>query len=271
MPCNVILEVNEKDDVPQQSFIYALKIRCHTDISGETSHEPIINWLEARGFYISIYCMGHEISYKSKRPHYHLHAVVFRHEAWHHKTHIQQLFKQTYKGRPYGKLALSMKLESLGDRDKLLMYPLKDQESVTQCNFNGSDVDSETLPYIQTLHTRATTLAREKLKYLEEKENKEEGKKKTYIDLVNFINAKIEEDPRWENLIQTDLEEENAEYLGKIRNLNLALFIVGCYIIDFYRLKYDSQIPWNIDRIGLRFLSSHNLILSKDIYRLLSH
>jgi len=263
---NVILEVEEKP-----SFVYALKIRCHTDISGETEFKPIINWLEARGFYISIYCHGHEISYKSKRPHWHLHAVVFRHEAWAYSTNIQQLFKQTYKGRPYGKLALSMKLESLEDRDKLLMYPLKDQEIITKYNFGGNDVDSETYHYARELFHRATALAREKRKYLEEKENKEEGKKKTYIDLVNFINVKIEEDPRWGNLIQTDLEEENAEYLGKIRNLNLALFIVGCYIVDFYRLKYDSQIPWNIDRIGLRFLSSHNLILSKDIYRLLSH
>jgi hypothetical protein len=264
---NILLEVKEKPEL----FTYAIKIRCHTDISGETDFNPIINWLESRGFYISIYCHGHEVSYKSKRPHWHLHAVVFRHEAWHHKTHIQQLFKQTYKGPPYGKHALSLKLEPLEDRDKLLMYPLKDQESVTQCNFNGSDVDSDTLPYIQTLHTQATTLAREKLKYLKDKENKEEGKKKTYIDLVNFINENIEKDPRWEALIQTDPDEENSEYLGKIKNLNLALFIVGVYIVDFYRIKYDSQIPWNIDRVGLRFLSSHNLILSKDIYRLLSH
>ena len=218
-----------------------------------------------------MYCYGQEISYKSKRPHWHLHAVVFRHEAWHHKTHIQQLFKQTYKGNPYGKLALSVKLEALEDRDKLLMYPLKDQEIITQDNFNGSDVDSETYQYVRTLHTRATTLRREKVKYLKEKENKDEGKKKTYIDLVNFINEKIEYDPRWENLIQTDPDEENGEYLGKIKNLNLALFIVGCWIIDFYRIKYDSQVPWNIDRLGLRFLSSHNLILTRDIYRLLSH
>lgn len=250
------------------SYTYGLKIRCHTDISGETDFQPILDWIEGRGFYISLYTYGQEVSFKSKRPHWHLHAILFRTEVWHHKTTIQQLFKQTYKGKPYGKMTLSMKLEAIEDRDKFLQYPLKDQDLLTQRNFNGSDADTDTFSYIKTLHAQATALAREKNKYLKEKENKDSQKKKTYKDLVDFINEKLEYDPRWPALIQTDTE--NEQYLGKIKNINLALFIVGCYIIEFYQVKFDSQIPWNLDRIGIRFLSSHNFILREDIYKLLS-
>lgn len=261
---SVTLDIQEKP----QTFNYGIKIRLHTDISGNTSFIPFLCFIKDR-FKIIKYTYGEEISHRSKRPHYHLHLLVQRGTPWTQKTPIQQLFKQNFKPEDpcdqYGKASFSMKLEDIKDEDKFLGYPLKDQETISHKNYAGMEyTEAMRLFYI------ARTIAREKKEYLIKKEKDAEKKSNTFRELSIYLDNIISIDPRWPNLIQTETEEENIEYLGKIKNITLAFWILGTCIVDFYREKYNSEIPWNIDKLIIRYLCQNNLVLSRDIYKLLS-
>jgi len=252
-------------DIKEKPNNYGLKIRLHTDISGNTSFIPFLEFIQ-KHFKIIKYTYGEEISYRSKRPHYHLHIELNRSTPWLRTTPIQQLFKQGYKGPPYGKASFSMKLEEIKDLDKFLGYPLKDQTTLDTNNFWGMEYHEAML-----LFTQARTIAREKKEYLNKKEQDLEKRSNTFRELTIYLNNQILSDSRWPNLIQEEVEEGNEEYLGKIKNITLAFWILGTYIVDFYREKYNSEIPWNIDKLIIRFLCQQKLILSRDVYKLLSH
>lgn len=250
------------------TYTYGIKIRLHTDISGNKSFLPFMFFLE-KYFTIKMWTYGEEISHRSKRPHYHLHIVVESKLPWTKTTPIQQLFKQSFKPDEkeylYGKSAFSMKLELIKDIDKFLGYPLKDQETISQKNYDGMDYTEA-----MRLYHIARTISREKKEYLIKKEQELEKRTNTFRELSIYLDNKIAEDPRWPNLIQTDVDEGNEEYLGKIKNITLSFWILGTYIVDFYREKYNSEIPWNIDKLIIRYLCQNHLVLSRDIYKLLS-
>lgn len=261
---------DENEVIASKPHQYGIKIRLFLDNSGNQQIEPFLEYLEEKKFIINRYTYGIETSLKSHRKHYHLHIEVLTHEKWCQKTPIQQTFKnwQKSKGIPYAKSALSFKIEEkIEDVEKLLMYPLKSQETLEESSYSGISH-----AYANELWIRAKQIQQEKIKYIEKKELKEETRSNTWNNLVTFLNSKIEIDPRWELLIQQSDDpdfSEDSEYLGKIKDIRKASLILGPMIIDHYIDAHDCDVPWNINKLIYKFLLQKRLILSRDLYFIL--
>ena len=261
---------DENEVIASKPLQYGIKIRVFLDNSGNQQIEPFLEYLEEKKFIIKRYTYGEEISMKSHRSHFHLHMEVLSHERWCQKTPIQQTFKnwQKPKGIPYAKSALSFKIEEkIEDVERLLMYPLKCQETLEESNYSGISQ-----AYANELWIRAREIHLGKIKYIQEKQLKEESRSNTWNNLVTFLNNKIAIDPRWELLIQQsddpDFTEE-SEYLGKIKDIRKASLILGPMIIDHYIDAHDCDVPWNINKLIYKFLLQKRLILSRDLYFIL--
>ncbi len=261
--------VPSKQELPL--YKHAIKVRLFLDNDGNKSIEPILNYLEDKCKFIIVrYTYGEEVSHKSHRKHFHLHIEVHTHDVWSQKTPIQQLFKnwQKSKGIPYAKSALSLKFEEkVGDIEKLLMYPLKTLETLEETAYYGISQ-----AYARDLWVQAKRIYKEKIEYLGKKELKEESRSNTWKALSVYLTERLKEDPRWHLIIkkEEDLESEDMEYLGKIKNIKQACVILGPMIVDHYITHHDCDVPWNIDKLIYKYLLQKRLVLSRDIYFILA-
>lgn len=250
---------------------YGIKVRLFLDNDGNKETEPVLQYLEEKcNFIIVRYTQGVEVSYKSHRKHIHLHIEVSSTDEWSQKTPIQQTFKnwQKSKGIPYAKSALSLKFEEkVEDYEKLLMYPLKCQETLEESSYHGISQS-----YAHDLWVQAIRIYKEKLLYINKKELKEETRSTTWKNLVTDLEDCLKTDPRWHIIIkqEEDLETEDLEYLGKIKNIKQACIILGPRIVDHYITHHDCDVPWNIDKLIYKFLLQKRLILSRDLYFILA-
>lgn len=252
--------------VPETIYKTYFKIRLFTDNSQNKSIEPILEYLEFRKFIILRYTQGLEISYKSQRPHIHLHIECSSSEPWESKTPIQQLFKNWYKGQPYAKLALAFKHEKeIKDIEKFLMYPLKCQEDLTELNYSGM-----TQSYAKELLIQAKRLYKEKIAFIKKKELKEQDLSNRFKNLRNYLDEELSINQTFALLLEDGENEYGQEYLGKIKKIGLACNIIGPLIIDYYVKNHDCDFPYNIDKIIYKYLLSKKLILSRDLYFIIS-
>lgn len=256
-------------------FTYAFKLRMFTDHTQYNKPDKFMEFIEERFGTLYQWTFGNETSLKSNRPHWHLHLITrTEKERKITKTPITQLFKTWYKQKYPGlndlpKNQYSIKFEKeLRSHEEFLMYPLKCQETI-EPNKNYYHVEN-----VKELHAQAKILMKKKKEYIDKKLLKEETINNVWNQLCNFLTEKSSEDPRWIHLILTEQEapsdSENYEYLGKIRNIRMAFNILGPYIVDYYRTNHNSDIPWNIDKMIIKYLCQKNLVLSRDIYFILS-
>lgn len=249
---------------------YHFKIRMYLDHNKFKDREILLEWLTSRYSSPTCWTYGEETSLKSQRLHYHLHVIIETGKEYNFtKTPLMQLFKTWYsrqypKGIPLEKNSFSIKYEKdLKSRDDFLSYPLKCLDHViNRENYNN-------VPDIQLLHASGRTLFRKKLEYIKEKQLRDETRNNTWKSLVIFITDKCSEDPRWELLVQQMDEYENEDYLGKIKNITQASQIIGPYIIEYYCLHHDCDIPFNISKIIYKYLLQKKLVHYFQIYNIL--
>ncbi len=268
---NISLNVNE---LP--TLTYYLKCRLFLDNDKNHQIDPILEFLEDRGFIIDEYTFGEEISHKSERLHWHLHCILKTKHEWTQKTPIQQLFKNSRFQKliytiPYEKSAFYMKLTKNIDCDeKLLSYPLKCQKTLERKNYHGMSEEKANKLWIIS-----KTLLKNKLEYLGKKKLKEDTQKSNWIKLTSFLNDETAHSPLWDILLHQLQDSENfteQETLGKIplSKFSQVKQILGPLIVRYYVLNEDSNIPWNIDKLIIKYLLQQKLIECSTVYFFLS-
>lgn len=280
---SITLEVNELEE--PKYYTYYLKIRVfmeHPETkeydNGNHELEPFLQYLEEKKYTIQKYTWTtkngeRSQSKKDARLHWHCHVIVVTTIPFFGKTPIQQLFKTWLKskGITYEKKQMSFildkKLEQ--DEDWFLQYPLKCQKALTEEMYYGISTT-----HAEKLLNFSQAILKQKLNYQKQKVLKEENTKNTWSKLVIFVKDKCENDPRWKDLIS--IEEEYSgqinvwEPLGIIKNIRTALNILLPYIVDYYMNYEDCNIPYNIDKLAIRYLAINKLVTSFQISQLLS-
>ena len=277
---SITLCIEEK---PQPTPItYYIEARCFMDNDGNHELEPFLQFLEDKKFKVIKYTWttkkgeyADDSLAEGQRLHWHCHLISTRDEEWTEKRPIQQSFKSWWKskGIPYAcrafQASIFIKLKT--DETQFLQYPLKCQEVLTEEMYHGMTKEEA-----EKYRIGGTSIFQKKQEYLGKKRLKENSRKSTWNKLIDFVKDKCEQDPRWIDLIQTSEEIDLSveikvwEPLGIVKNIKMALNILLPYIVDYYVQHEDCNLPYNIDKLGIKFLLVNKLVSSFQVAELLS-
>lgn len=230
----------------------------------------LLDWLTNRYGILHKYTYGSEVSYKKKKPHWHLHvALKNTKNVKISKTPLNQIFKTWYhKNHPDGPKIFSngysLKYEkTLESEDKFFAYPLKEQKS-DLISFGFTETN------LLKLHTIGKTLLENKLEYIKKKELKQELCNTTWNKIVNYIDAHFHTSSNPSPLIETCDDDGLPFPFPRVIPLHINEYvrIIGTLLVQYYSEYEDDNIPWNLDSKVIKYSSQKRYLSPQLIYNL---
>lgn len=233
-------------------------------------HQILLDWLSHRYGPVVQYTFGEETSYKKKKLHWHCHITVnHTSETKLTKTPFNQLFKTWYKkqhpnGLPLPPNGYSIIIEKeIKDIDLFFAYPLKCQHD----ELVSHGFTSEKLKF---LNTTGITLYKNKIKYIKEKELKEETTNNTWKAIVAYLDLNYNTSINPSPYIQIPEDNPNQPPSVIPGHIHSYLADIGELLIQYYMDNEDCQIPFNLDSKSIRYSLLKKYLLPRDCHYLIS-
>lgn len=217
--------------------------------------DTLLTWISSKLGELHSWTYGEETGYKTGKSHFHLRVKFKRSQAL-PKTHLGQQFKLWYKkqypkGVPLYKSGFWLKSEPPKDYKEYFAYPLKDQDIITNnTNYHGFSHDE-----IQEIWTIGKTLKKNKIKYIHQKELKEENTNNMWLKLCQYLDTAF--NPLTEGYAHLfDVYDDNGneqQPTVSFGNFNNYWYALGEIVVRFYIEHEDCQVPFNIDSKMMRY------------------
>lgn len=211
----------------------------------------LLSWIDEKLGPCSHWTFGTEKGYKTGKPHFHL-RVKFKRSQGLPKTHLGQQFKLWYKkqypkGVPLYKSGFWFKSEPPKDFKEYFAYPIKDQKGIKIYEHFSGFTHEEILE----IHTIGTTLKKNKLKYIKQKELKEEKHNSMWDKLCHYLDENFKIDTDY--FLLEDDDGNDIQPTVTYQFFNKYWHALGEKVVQFYIEHEDCSVPFGIDSKMMRY------------------